>query len=172
MTENVFQFGNKYYCQLNSTAMGTSCACKYATIYYSYHEETQLLTKKKISEYGLIFYRRLIDDALIIQESNYKKISAFTTAMNNYGPLNQRLEWTATTPNRSDHFLDLFIHIKYGKPIETSTFQKPMNLFLYRPPCSAQPERTTDGLIYGTLYCYFWQNIKLKEFITYVKKKL
>jgi hypothetical protein len=43
--------------------MGTSCACNYATIYYSYHEETNLLVN---NVHLLLLYRRYSDDALII----------------------------------------------------------------------------------------------------------
>jgi hypothetical protein len=43
MRNNVFTFGNRYWIQKNGTAMGTSCTCMYATIYYSYHEETELI---------------------------------------------------------------------------------------------------------------------------------
>jgi hypothetical protein len=43
MRNNVFAFGSHYFKQCNGTAMGTPCACTYATIYYSYHEETLLL---------------------------------------------------------------------------------------------------------------------------------
>jgi hypothetical protein len=40
MRNNVFAFGSHYFKQCNGTAMGTPYACTYATIYYSYHEET------------------------------------------------------------------------------------------------------------------------------------
>ena len=43
MRNNIFQFDNTFWIQLTGTAMGTSVACVYATIYYSYHEETKLL---------------------------------------------------------------------------------------------------------------------------------
>jgi hypothetical protein len=43
MRYNVFSFGSRRFLQLDGTAMGTSRACNYATIYYSYHKETNLL---------------------------------------------------------------------------------------------------------------------------------
>ena len=50
-----------FFVQTNGTAMGTSVACMYATIYYSYYEETEL----RFLPYNK-FYRQIIDDALII----------------------------------------------------------------------------------------------------------
>ena len=61
MTNNVFQFDDCWYHQTNGTAMGTSVACIYATIYFSYHEETKLLPTHQSS---LLYYRRFIDDVL------------------------------------------------------------------------------------------------------------
>ena len=61
MRHNVFSFGDRYFLQLNRTAMGTNVACMYATIYYSLHKENTICTISNI-----IFYRRLIDDAFMI----------------------------------------------------------------------------------------------------------
>ena len=44
MKFNVFTFGNRFFQQINSTAMSTNAACMYATIYYSYHEETVIIS--------------------------------------------------------------------------------------------------------------------------------
>ena len=56
ISHNAFIFGSSFYIQENGTAMGTSCACMYATIYYSYHEETRIINLPNVR-----FYRRLID---------------------------------------------------------------------------------------------------------------
>jgi hypothetical protein len=156
MRGNVFSFGNRYFHQINGTAMGTPCACAYATIYYSYHEETSLLVP---GAHGLVFYRRLIDDALIFQRHTTEGWSLFMQSMDDFGPPGKRLQWESEDgPGRSTHFLDLEIHLQDDGSVRTRTYQKDMNLYLYRPPTSAQPDSILYGLIYGTLHRYFWQN--------------
>ena len=160
MRNNVFSFGNRFFKQANGTAMGTPCACSYATIYYSFHEETTLLQP------GLapIFYRRLIDDAFIIQCNPPHGYTHFLTAMNSFGEDGSRLEWESPGPGRAVDFLDLHIELNHDGSLTTSTFQKPMNLYLFRPPASAQPPSILYGLIYGTLHRLFWQNSEQDTF--------
>ncbi|KAL7526365.1 hypothetical protein ACHAWF_001742 [Thalassiosira exigua] len=45
MRYNVFEFGDHTFQQLYGTAMGTSSACIYATIYYCYRKIYVLLAK-------------------------------------------------------------------------------------------------------------------------------
>jgi hypothetical protein len=106
--------------------MGTSTACAYATIYYSYHEETQLLKP----QHHLLFYHRLIDDAIIIQAAPPGPPGAyanFLKDMNSFGEPGRRLEWEATTAGGFVDFLDFTIILRRGQ-IKTRTFQKVMNL--------------------------------------------
>ena len=68
--------------------------------------------------------------------------------MNDFGPEEgKRLEWVATKPTTSVAFLDLTVRITDSGEIATTTFQKAYNLYLYRPPTSAQPESTLYNLI-------------------------
>ena len=63
MTCNTFEFGNTYWKQVDGTAMGTPCACNYATIVFAYYERTQILpTFKK----NLLLYVRYIDDIFTV----------------------------------------------------------------------------------------------------------
>ena len=47
MNKNVFQFGNTWWVQKDGTAMGTPCACKYATIVFAYFERTDIIPSFK-----------------------------------------------------------------------------------------------------------------------------
>jgi hypothetical protein len=67
------------------------------------------------------------------------------------------LKWNVEPLTHSTNFLDLTITIK-NQHITTTTFQKPLNLFLYIPPLSAHPLSCFKGLITGEIYRYWLQN--------------
>jgi hypothetical protein len=163
MSYNVFTFGNRFFLQLNGTAMGTNVACMYATIYYSYHEETNLLHLSYIK-----FYRRLIDDAFIVIEAS-TPFTDLESNMNNFGPEGKRLNWEVEQPTSKVDFLDLTITIQEDGTIATKTFQKMMNLYLYRTPESCQPESIVRSFVYGALHRYYWQNTFECDFITFTE---
>ena len=166
MRNNVFTFGNRYWLQLQGTAMGTSCACMYANIYYSYHEETRLTSAPT-----LWFWRRLIDDGFgIIDGTCLTHFHQHMQLMNNFGPEDARLVWECELGTcKSINFLDLQVTIEPDGTFTTRTYQKAMNLYLYRPPCSAQPPSILYGLIFGTLHRYFWHNSKRSDFQHFTK---
>jgi hypothetical protein len=163
MSQNVFSFGSRFFLQLNGTAMGTNVACMYATIYYSYHEETNLIHLSYIK-----FYRRLIDDAFIIIDAS-TPFSDLESNMNNFGPSDKRLNWEVEQPAIKVDFLDLTITIQEDGTIATRTFQKKMNLHLYQTPESCQPESILRSFIYGALHRYYWQNTFENDFILIVE---
>jgi hypothetical protein len=105
---------------------------------------------------NLLFYRRYIDDIFGIwlpTPDNTLTWRNFKTQLNNWG----KLEWTVEEPSKNTHFLDLNINIQ-GSAIRFSTYQKPLNLYLYIPPSSAHPTSCLKGLIKGELQCYWLQN--------------
>jgi hypothetical protein len=115
------------------------------------------------------FYRRLIDDAFIIIRDVEKDIQELDDVMADFGPIGKRLEWEATEPSSSVIFLDLNVSITTSYTINATTFQKPMNLYLYRCPSSAQPPSILYSLIYGTLHRYYWQNTHTEDFGRYTE---
>ena len=64
-------------------------------------------------------------------------------------------------------FLDLTISIKNGR-IETKTYQKELNLYLYPPPASAHPRNCIKGTIYGLICRYYANNIYREDYIHFV----
>ena len=154
MCNNIFTFGETYWLQLQGTAMGTPSACAYATLTYGHYENTSIIP---IFRNQLLYYRRYIDDVLGIwipqEESPGLTWTDFKNRLNNWGVL----KWTIEEPSTHTTFLDLNIDIN-GSSITFSTFQKPLNLYLYLPPLSAHPPGCLKGLIIGELKRYWLQN--------------
>lgn len=159
MTRNVFQFGDTFWKQRDGTAMGTSCACMYATLYTALHERKNLIPKFQTNLY---FLRRFIDDKFgIWLETTDQAWNDFQREMNNFGILVWKVEPLA---NEVD-FLDLTIAIGADRRIVTKTYEKPMNLYLYIPPASAHPPGVLKSIVFGNLQRYRWQNSLPSDFI-------
>jgi hypothetical protein len=121
MTNNIFQFDDCWFHQQNGTAMGRSVACVYATIYYSYHEETMILPKYKSS---LLYYRQFIDNVLAIWTP--PPTSSTTSADSTWQQFKQdltfgTLEWETEDLAPSVYFLDLTIYVNSQHWLQTRT---------------------------------------------------
>jgi hypothetical protein len=154
MDNNIFTFAGTYWQQLSGTAMGTPAACAYATISFGQHENCHILPTYHSQ---LIYYKRYIDDIFAIWlPPDRQKISTwnkFKEDLNDWGSL----EWAIEEPSFTTTFLDLNLRLM-GNSIKTSTYQKPMNLYLYIPPKSSHPPSCLKGLISGEIRRYFLQN--------------
>ena len=162
MRNNIFEWGTLTFLQLIGTAMGTSAACMWATMYYGYHETKVLLPK-----YGshLLYFKRFIDDIIGIWlvEDDSTTWTNFKADVNDFGILT----WEIEEPGMSVNFLDMTLTIN-GSKIDSRTYQKPMNLYLYLPPMSAHSPSVIKGTIYGLLSRYFAQNTYRKDYIHFV----
>jgi hypothetical protein len=162
MRNNIFEWGDLHFLQRIGTAMGTSAAVMWATIYFAYHEEKVILPK-----YGsnLLYYRRFIDDIFAIWiKDDTTAFDDFTTDLNSFGIL----EWDVDPMAKSVNFLDITATIRNGG-IETRTYQKAMNLYLYLPPSSAHPRGCIKGIIYALISRYHAQNTHREDYIHFVR---
>ena len=158
MENNIFEWGDLHFLQLLGTAMGTSCACMWATIYFWIHESTSLLPKFNNK---LLLLKRYIDDMIGIWlcDSNPSSWEEFKKETNNFGILT----WEFEEPSTSVNFLDLTINIENNR-IRTRTYQKAMNLYQYIPPRSAHPRGMMKGIIYGLMRNYWRQNTRAEDY--------
>jgi len=165
MQNNIFSFGETYWLQETGTAMGTPSACAYATLSYGHYENESILTN---FQDNLLFYRRYIDDVFGMWSPNgnnpEQEWESFKDQLNKWGTL----RWKIEEPSNHTTFLDLNIKIK-DSFIAFSTFQKPLNLYLYLPPLSAHPFSCLKGLINGEMKRYWLQN-DTKGFETLIAK--
>ena len=166
MRFNVFEFGSHIIQQLCGTAMGTPCACMYATIYYCYHEICVLLAKY---ERYLILYKRLIDDGCGIwnDRGDLGAWDRFCYDVNNF--VGGKLKWVIDERCEEVNFLDITIRINELNRIETRTYQKPMNLYLYITDNSAHPPGVMKGMIFGELKRYHRQNTRREDYLEMVR---
>jgi hypothetical protein len=133
--------------------MGTPVACAYATLTFGHYENTTLLPAFRDN---LLFYRRYIDDIFgiwIPSRNNNHTWRCFKEQLGNWG----KLTWSIKEPSKQVNFLDLIINLDKST-ISFSTYQKPLNLYLYIPPLSAHPNSCLKGLIKGELQRYWTQN--------------
>jgi hypothetical protein len=154
MRNNLFEFGDCYFLQLLGTAMGTSAAVMWATIYYAYHEVHTL-----IPNHGqhLLYFKRFIDDMIGVWIGNATTDwLAFCEDVNNFQELSTSVD-----------FMDLTLSI-VGSKIVSKTYQKKMNLYLYIPPSSAHPAGCLKGTVYGLIRRYYAQNTFRHDFVRLV----
>ena len=143
---NLFKFGDTYWYQKSGTAMGTPPAPPYATIFYALHEEQMLPRWSQ----QIPFYKRFIDDVLGIWLTHDDPLQdkilwdEFCKDMDSW----HGLKWKCESPSQSVDFMDLTITLVNGR-LETTLFEKAMNLYLYLPPHSSHPRGVFTGLIFG-----------------------
>ena len=166
MRNNVFQFDDTRWIQLTGTAMGSNLAVMYATIYYSYHEETCIIPTL---QQGLFLYGRLVDDAAMVLDSaklpegvTKQNLVAYLTELMQFGDL----EWEVEPPSQGFNFLDLKVQLTTTGTMATRTFIKPMNLHLFIPPKSAHPKGVLKSLIFGNLNRFWIQNTEPSDYVS------
>jgi hypothetical protein len=144
MRNNVFEWGDLYFLQLLGTAMGTSSAVMWATLYFAYHEVHCL-----IPNHGdrLFYFKRFIDDIFGVWTGTTTQWKTFCTDVNNFGIL----RWEIETPTTAVTFLDLSLSITGNK----SSQKPPKNqrtyscIYLHHQPThkAASKEQSTASSI-------------------------
>ena len=159
MTRNVFSFDDTFWLQIAGTAMGTSAACTYATMYYAKHERTSILPAHGNQ---LPYFKRFIDDIIGIWIGGDSQAWTQFQCDLSFGSL----RWETSELTNSVAFLDLEISIDPdSRCLTTRTYQKPMNLFLYIPPTSAHAPGVLKSIVYGNLQRFWRQNTHRSDFV-------
>lgn len=161
MRNNIFEWGDMYFLQLLGTAMGTSAACMWATIYFTVHEAGMLIPKY---DQHLLLFKRFIDDMIIVwldDSPSDDTWNNFKEDTNNFGILT----WEFEELSLSVDFLDLTISIEANR-ITTKTYQKALNLYQYIMPNSAHPPWMMRGIIYSLMRNYYRQNTKMSDYVS------
>ena len=131
LKNNIIEFENKYYLQINGTAMGQSSAVVYANIYV--YECDQDLVNQSYTSNILLFYIRFIDDVFAVLYNNNES-KQFIKSLNSLHP---SLEYNCITSDDSVEFLDCVIY--KGERFQTTgcfdirVHQKITNKYIYIP---------------------------------------
>ena len=164
MRNHIFEWGDLFFLQLLGTAMGTSSAVMWATLYYAYHEVHTLIPNHG---HNLLYFKRFIDDIFGIWIGNATtEWTSFCDDVDDYGILTWDIKQQKLS--KTVHFLDLTLTIN-NRTIISKTYQKTMNLYLYLPFASAHPQGCIKGTIYGLINRYYAQNTYRKDYANIVR---
>ena len=139
-------------------AMGTPFAVTIANAFMYYHEKDII---EQYSNY-LILYRRFIDDIFTIWAGPKDTLLDFLDALNDKSDC---IKLTHCIGDSSISFLDLLLFRDVSSSVlQFSTFQKPLNKYLYIPFKSFHPSSNKKAFIKGELIRYARNSSSLKAF--------
>jgi hypothetical protein len=163
MQNNIFRFRQDFYRQTYGTAMGTPVAPPYANLYLAKLERNVM----DACPHKPLYYKRFIDDGFIIWEASRDELMVFLNAWNSQHP---RIKLTFEVSGFSVHYLDLVItkdmHCMSSRvPLIITTYEKPMNRYLYIPFSSAHNPSIFKGFIKSRLISFVTTNSRLEDFV-------
>ena len=152
------EFSPAIFHQVFGIAMGTPFAVTVANAFMYYHE---IDIVEYYSQY-LTVYKRFIDDIFAIWCGPKGILLEFLGALNNK---TDRIKLTYSISESSISFLDLFLYrdANSGK-LQFSTFQKPLNKYLYIPFESFHPSSNKKAFIKGELMRYARNSSSFESF--------
>lgn len=122
LQQNYFQFNNSYYIQNEGLAMGSPLSSILAEIYLNNIEINHIFSPTSNVANNILFYRRYVDDTLVIYKGNVRQLEILNNKLNAIAP---KLKFTLETEvDNKLNFLDLTLH-KVDNKIEFSIYRKP-----------------------------------------------
>ena len=174
------EFSSDIFHQEYGIAMGTPFAVTVANAFMYYHEKdiveqySSYLTlyrrfmyyheKDIVEQYSsyLTLYRRFIDDIFAIWVGPKDTLLEFLDALSSK---TDRMKLTYCISDSSIPFLDLFLYRDTSSNVlQFSTFQKPLNKYLYIPFESFHPSSNKKAFIKGELMRYARNSSSFKSF--------
>lgn len=145
LENNVIEFGNEFFRQISGTAMGTAMAPSYANTYLKHKEERG--NSPIINHPNLLYFKRYIDDILVIYNNSDNSMPAFISALKAaYKPL----EITVKIGKNKIPFLDLELSVSDNR-IEYELYSKPICERKYIPTTSNHPRKMLENTVYNDL---------------------
>ena len=152
------EFCGDIFHQTFGIAMGTPFAVTAANAFMYY------LEKDVVAQHSshLLLYKRFIDDIFFIWKGPKENLLEFLSCLNSK---NDRIKLTYVIDESSISFLDLFLYKDANfSNLQFSTYQKPLNKYLYIPFESFHPANNKRAFIRGELMRYTRNSSTFKAF--------
>ena len=141
------EFSSDIFHQEYGIAMGTPFAVTVPNAFMCYQEKD---IAEQYSSY-LTLYRHFIDDIFAVWVGPKDTLLEFLDTLSSK---TDRIKLTYCISDSSISFLDLFLYRDTSNVLQFSTFQKPLNKYLYIPFESFHPSSNKKALIKGELTRY------------------
>ena len=161
MNNNYFSFDGKIFHQTNGTAMGTSVAPSFASLFLGIIEQKQKIHTQ------MLFYKRFIDDIFFIFDPSKPP---FKSIYDVFDEIKQESGLSFTFNLYDKHpisFLDLSLTFNRSQFLVRTNI-KDLNLFLYIPFSSAHPPGILKSIVFGRIKKYKTQNSSPHDFKYFV----
>ena len=161
LKNNLFEFDGTHYKQLQGTAMGTKLAPAYANLFMGKLEHN-ILSHSSLKP---SFYRRYIDDILILWPHSEADLKTFLSSLNDFHPT---IKFTFEYDKSRITFLDLDIYkgpdFLTTKKLDLETHIKPTNRQAYIHAHSYHPPGASKGVALGEMKRYLRTNSRISTF--------
>ena len=147
--------------------MGTKLAPAYANIFMGKLEQTIL----SHAPYKPLFYKRYIDDILILWPHSELELNNILTSMNSFHP---SINFTSDFSHEKITFLDLKIYkgpnFLISNKLDIETYIKPTNRQAYIHANSYHPPGVSKGVALGEMLRYLRTNSRVETFDAFKAK--
>lgn len=142
---NYCVFDQKLYQQISGIPTGANCSVELANLYLAE------LEKPLVDSLPFLFYRRYIDDGLVILPKGFE----LENAVRAFNSLSPAIKVTFSEPARSLPFLDVLLDLNPALgSLSFSVYQKELNRYLYIPGFSFHSPALFTGFIRAELLRY------------------
>ena len=158
---NIFEFDGELFQQIIGTAMGTRAAPNIADLFMSFLDIIKKAQKFAVNGVSpLVFYKRFLDDILMIWLGSHKELHCFFKDINT---INSSIKFTIEHTKKqcdpdpdscpcpaqdSIPFLDTSLSVRSGK-ISSDLYRKKTDRCQYLLPSSCHPPHCTDNIPYS-----------------------
>jgi hypothetical protein len=161
LKNNVFEFNNRYYLQIQGTAMGTKMAPAYANLFMGKLEQKLIHTGKQ----HIRIWKRFIDDIFIIWTGSHEQFSDYMTEINQ---LHDTIKFTHDISDTELTFLDVTLYkgnrFRSQNILDIRTQIKPTNKQLYVHASSYHPPSILAAISKGETHRYLRTNSDANNF--------